>query len=143
MTEQKQDDVTDGRAHLTERGDLVRRKSEAIIANRLQSHGVDYVYEEPFSTTEVQTMYPDFTIRDRSRGVTFYWEHLMALDDSNYREHCERKHSKYLAAGILPWQEGSGPNGTLIETRDDLDGGLDYAIIDKLIDHVIQGATPR
>ena len=141
--QEEQEDVTDGHGYLTERGELVRRKSEALIANRLQSFGVDYAYEQPFSTNKGQTMVPDFTIKDRSRGITFYWEHLMALDDPRYREHWERNRSKYLAAGIAPWQEGGGPNGTLIETRDGPDGSLEYAVVDKLIDDVVRDAKDR
>ena len=142
LMKEDQEDVRDGYGYLTERGDLVRRKSEALIANRLQSHGVDYVYEQPFSTNKGQTLVPDFTITDPSRGVTFYWEHLTDLDDPLYREHCERKHAKYLAAGIMPWHEGGGPSGILIETSDEADGSLDSAMIDKLID-VITGSKAR
>ena len=47
--------------------------------------------------------YPDFTIADHARGVTFYWEHLGLLDDSGYRTRWERKRAEYLAAGILPY----------------------------------------
>jgi hypothetical protein len=143
LKEEERADVADEHGYLTERGDLVRRKSEAIIANRLQFHCIDYVYEQPFSTHEGQTLHPDFTITDRSRGITFYWEHLTDLDDPHYREHCDRKHAKYLRAGILPWQEGGGPNGTLIETSDEPDGSLDNGMIDKLVDEIIKSTTQR
>jgi hypothetical protein len=86
-------------------------------------------------------MYPDFTIKDRTRGLTFYWEHLMALDDPHYCEHSERTRYKYLAAGIAPLQEGSGPNGALIETSDEPDGSLNIAMIDKLIEGILQVAA--
>lgn len=126
-----------GRIHRTERGDFVRSKSEAIIANKLNERRINYGYEQPFRTAQGQTRYPDFTITDQVRGVTYYWEHLMAVDDPDYREHCERKHAEYIATGIRPWQESGGPNGTLIETHDKPDGGLDTAMIDKLIVEVL------
>ncbi|MSQ54151.1 MAG: hypothetical protein EXR31_02170 [Betaproteobacteria bacterium] len=81
--------------------------------------------------------YPDFTIADHASGVTHYWEHLGMLDDPGYRARWERKRAEYLAAGILPHEDGGGPEGTLIETRDDPGGGLDAAAIAKLIDIVV------
>ena len=63
--------------------------------------------------------YPDFTIADHARGVTFYWEHLGLLDDPGISRALGRKRAEYIAAGILPWEEGGGAEGTLIETRDD------------------------
>ena len=83
--------------------------------------------------------YPDFTIADHARGVTFYWEHLGLLDDPGYRSRWERKRREYLAAGIRPSSEGGGDSGTLVETRDDPRGGLDAANIARLIDEVICG----
>ncbi|OGA17299.1 MAG: hypothetical protein A3H32_15140 [Betaproteobacteria bacterium RIFCSPLOWO2_02_FULL_63_19] len=51
----------------------------------------------------------------------------------------ERKRAQYLAAGILPHENGGGPDGTLIETRDDPGGGLDAGRIAKLVDEVVLG----
>jgi hypothetical protein len=130
--------MAEGHIHRTERGKLVRSKSEALIANKLHARRIDYVYEQPLALAQGRTRYPDFTISDHARGVTYYWEHLMALDDLDYREHCERKRSEYLAAGIRPWQEGGGLNGTLVETQDKPGGGVDAAMINKLIDRVLR-----
>lgn len=123
--------------HRTNRGEFVRSKSEAFIANKLHERQIDYAYEKPIVTVQGRTRYPDFTITDQSRGITYYWEHLMALDDAIYREHCERSHSHYLAAGVKPWQDGGGVNGTLIETRDELGGDPNVGMIEKLIDEVV------
>ena len=43
----------------------------------------------------------------------------------------------YRDNGILPHQEGGGPNGTLIVTRDDLRGGIDSSYINRLIEEVL------
>ena len=59
------------------------------------------------------------------------------LDDPGYRTRWNRKRAEYLAAGIKPFQDGGGPEGTLIETRDETGDGLDAAKIAKLIDDVI------
>ena len=49
--------------HRTARGEMVRSKSEVIIADHLADKGVDYGYEQPL-TIEGVTKYPDFTIED-------------------------------------------------------------------------------
>lgn len=131
--------LEEGLIHRTERGDLVRSKSELVIADKLHARGVDYAFEQPLVLDEGRVRYPDFTIADHARGLTFYWEHLGMLDDPGYRARWERKRAEYLAAGIKPWQDGGGDAGTLIETRDETGGGLDAAKIAKLIDEVLLG----
>lgn len=137
--------MTEAHVHRSNRGDLVRSKSELLIANKLHEHRIDYVYEQPFSISRGRTQVPDFTINDHVHGITYYWEHLMALDDFAYREHCDHSRSEYISAGIKPWQEGGGPKGTLIETHDGAGCGVDNAVIGKIIDEVqcwlVFGAT--
>ena len=131
--------LEEGLIHRTERGDLVRSKSELVIADKLHSRGVDYAYEQPLTLTNGRTRYPDFTISDDARGVVFYWEHLGMLDDPGYKARWERKRAEYLECGIAPYDEGGGPEGTLIETRDEKSGTLDAAAIAAVIDEVILG----
>ena len=73
--------LEEGLIHRTERGHLVRSKSELVIADKLHARGIDYLYEEPLVLSNGRTRYPDFTIVDHALGVTFYWEHLGMLDD--------------------------------------------------------------
>ena len=129
--------LEEGLIHRAERGDLVRSKSELVIADKLHSRGIDYAYEQPLVLANGRTRYPDFTIEDHARGVTFYWEHLGMLDDQGYRARWERKRTEYLANGINAHQDGGGPQGTLIETCDQSGGGLDAATIASVIDEVI------
>ena len=131
--------LEEGLIHRTERGDLVRSKSELVIADKLHARGIDYAYEQPVLLSNGRTRYPDFTIADHALGVTFYWEHLGMLDDQGYRARWKRKRAEYLACGIGPHEEGGGPEGTLIETRDEPGGRLDAAAIASLIDEVILG----
>lgn len=128
-----------GLIHRTERGDLVRSKSELVIADKLHARGLAYAYEQPLALVNGHVRYPDFTIADHARGVTFYWEHLGLLDDPGYLSRWHRKRQEYLTAGIRPWDEGGGDAGTLVETRDDPGGGLDAAKIARLIDEVLCG----
>ena len=131
--------LEEGLIHRTERGDLVRSKSELVIADKLHSRGIDYAYEQPLVLANGRTRYPDFTIADHARGVTFYWEHLGMLDNPRYRTRWKRKRTEYLACGIGSHENGGGPEGTLIETRDEPGGGLDAATIASVIDEVILG----
>ena len=129
--------LEEGLIHRTERGDLVRSKSELVIADKLHARGIDYVYEQPLVLTNGRSRYPDFTIADHARGVTFYWEHLGMLDDPGYKARWEGKRAEYLECGIGRHEDGGGPEGTLIETRDEPGGGLDAAAIASVIDGVI------
>ena len=131
--------LEEGLIHRTERGDLVRSKSELVIADKLHGHGIDYSYEQPLVLPNGRTRYPDFTIADHARGVTFYWEHLGMLDDPGYKARWEGKRAEYLECGIGPHEDGGGPEGTLIETRDEPGGGLDATLIASVIDGVILG----
>ena len=63
--------LEEGLIHRTERGDLVRSKSELVIADKLHARGIDYAYEQPLVLPNGRTRYPDFTIADHARGVTF------------------------------------------------------------------------
>ena len=131
--------LEDGLIHRTERGDLVRSKSELVIADKLHARGIDYVYEQPLVLPNGRTRYPDFTIADHARGVTFYWEHLGMLDNPGYRARWEGKRAEYLECGIGPHEDGGGLEGTLIESRDEPGGRLDAAAIASVIDGVILG----
>ena len=124
--------------HRTKRGELVRSKSEVIIANELLAQGFDrYEYEQQLTLPSGSVRYPDFTIVDDDTGETFLWEHLGLLHNPEYRRRWERKLAAYKLAGIVPHDEGGGPNGTLIVTRDDDAGGIDSRAIASLISEVM------
>jgi hypothetical protein len=139
-TDGKQRFLEEGLIHRTKRGDLVRSKSEVIIANELLSQGIDrYEYELKLELPSGAIRYPDFTIVDDDTGETFYWEHLGMLHNPEYRARWERKRAAYREAGILTREEGAGEAGTLIVTRDDQSGGIDAAEIAKLVSDVVAG----
>lgn len=118
--------------HRTSRGEAVRAKSEVIIANLLHTKKIDYHYEHPLELGGV-VKYPDFTIEDDAAGITYYWEHCGMLHDPAYRRRWEEKLAWYREQGVLPFDEGGGPKGTLIVTRDQPDGGIDSAGIEAMI----------
>ena len=100
--------LEDGLIHRKERGELVPSKSELVIADKLHARGIAHAYEQPLQLGGGRVCYPDITIADHVRGVTYYWEHLGMLDDPGYRARRERKRAEYLVAGILPHENGGG-----------------------------------
>ena len=117
--------------YLTENGDLVRSKSEWIIADKLKAAGIKYQYEQPLILDGVER-FPDFTIRDEDSGTVWYWEHNGMLSDDEYKKRWERKEAAYCKALILPppWPEhDDGRNGTLLVTEELEGTGLDLNAI--------------
>jgi len=66
----------------TQKGDLVRSKSEVIIANMLYTAKIKYEYEEDLYYTKHDHILPDFTIKED--GEVFYWEHLGMIGAEYY-----------------------------------------------------------
>lgn len=126
----------EGLIHRTSRGEMVRSKSEVIIADRLSDLKVEYIYEHPL-TIEGVTKYPDFTIEDMESGNTFYWEHCGMLHVPSYRRRWEEKLLWYKTHDILPYEDGGGENGTLIITSESALGGISSQEIERIIRTVI------
>lgn len=124
--------------YLTENGDLVRSKSEWIIADKLKAAGIKYQYEQPLVLDGVER-FPDFTIRDEDAGMVWFWEHNGMLSDDEYKKRWERKKAAYLRAQILPPplpEHDDGRNGTLLvtEEREDMELTLEAILANiKLI----------
>ena len=69
----------------TKRGELVRSKSEVLIADALYAEGIPYHYEKPLRIRKLGTIHPDFTILDVKQRREIIWEHLGKMDDYDYR----------------------------------------------------------
>jgi ATP-dependent exoDNAse (exonuclease V) alpha subunit len=122
--------------HQTDRGELVRSKSEVIIADHLHRRRINYRYEEQLKLGE-DIRIPDFTFEDDDTGITYYWEHCGMLFDPEYARRWEAKKALYSEHQILPHEEGGGKNGTLIVTHDDSVGGISSKAIGELIERVL------
>ena len=117
--------------YLTENGDLVRSKSEWIIADKLKAAGIKYQYEQPLILDGVERL-PDFTIRDDDAGTVWYWEHNGMLSDDEYKKRWERKEAAYRRAMILPLplpENDDDRVGTLLITEEREGTGLDLNAI--------------
>jgi hypothetical protein len=126
-----------GLIHRTTRGELVRSKSELLIAELMHARGVKYAYERRLQQEDGTVRYPDFTIEDDNLGRTVYWEHLGMLGDSVYAERWAAKRAWYAAHGVVE-HPAPGPR-VLVWTRDDEAGGIDASAISTLIDALFVG----
>ncbi|MEW2329434.1 AAA family ATPase [Micromonospora chersina] len=125
--------VDRGLVHRTDRGELVRSKSEVLIANLLHELGLSYDYEAPFTGKDGRTVRPDFTI-DTDLGEKVIWEHLGMLSDPRYARKWQLKKDWYARNGVVPAEEGGGQQGALVVTADQ--GGVDFPAWRRLAQEV-------
>lgn len=87
--------------HGTKSGNMVRSKSEAIIADTLFAYNIPFRYECELHLGEL-TLYPDFTILDPNTGEIIYWEHFGLMDVESYASNCFSKLNIYAQNGMFP-----------------------------------------
>ena len=104
--------------HRTEKGHLVRSKSELVIANMLYQMDIQYEYERVCDGTVAPgRLRPDFSFTTPD-GDLIVWEHLGMLSRPDYRRGWEWKSEWYKKNGFV---EGT----TLFTSTEDLESGLD------------------
>jgi hypothetical protein len=115
--------------HRTRRGEMVRSKSELVIANHLYDVGLRYDYERPLDGTVAPgRMRPDFSFITDA-GDIIIWEHLGMMNQDDYRRGWEWKTAWYEQNG---YRDGTN----LFTTRDDERGGLDSQIIAEAAERI-------
>lgn len=82
-----------GKIHEALSGDMLRSKSEVIIANLLHERVIPFRYEQPLFAGDGTIRLPDFTIT--WAGRTYYWEHLGRLDLTDYADEWKHKRAWY------------------------------------------------
>lgn len=119
--------------HETDYGELVRSKSEQILANTLLAYGVPFHYEEEFmyriGVEGITHVYPDFTIL-LPGGRRILWEHLGLLSDPEYCMKTARKLNLYQQNGFVI-------GDSLILTMDDNKGSFSSAVIRQNIELLV------
>ncbi|MBR1641774.1 MAG: hypothetical protein IJ683_05560 [Butyrivibrio sp.] len=88
------------RVYPTNKGENVRTKSEAAIANMYYEMGIPYRYECALKLANGKIKFPDFTILDTRKRRIIYHEHMGKLDDDGYRKKNLIKLSDYRKNGI-------------------------------------------
>lgn len=119
----------------TEQGDIVRSKSEVIIANILYQHRkkILYKYERPLRVIvdgKEKTIYPDFSIINLRTGKVIYWEHAGRMSDSYYANEFVKKINTYIANDLLPGQD-------VLVTFETQENPLDIRVVKQLVKGVI------
>ncbi len=108
-----------GKVHEALTGDMLRSKSEVIIANLLHERKIPFRYEEPLIADDGTLRLPDFTVT--WGGQTFYWEHIGRMDLDEYSKEWEIKKA---------WYEQWFP-GQLVTTEESSQLSKDAALIIK------------
>lgn len=99
---------------VTRNKEIVRSKSELIIANLLQENGVPYHYEFPLKLKNGVVLHPDFYCLNRRTRQSFYWEHFGMMTSRDYANDFVQRLSQYSQNNIFP-----GKN-LLITTESDM-----------------------
>ena len=100
----RKDWYAEGRVHKSLGGEMVRSKSELVIANILHDNDVPFEYEVPLRAGDGTMYLPDFTIT--WDGGRWFWEHWGMMSSAGYRAHRDKK---------VAWYQEHFP-GRLIET---------------------------
>lgn len=117
-------------ANRTEKGEIVRSKSEGNIANGLFKYGVPYKYECPLTFSNGIVIYPDFTILNVRKRKVIYWEHRGMMDDREYAKHTVLRLRQMEKEGIF-----LGDN--LIITEETAQSPLGTEEIETMIKHYL------
>ena len=113
---------------LTENGERVRSKSEKIIADKLSSMGIPYLYECPLYLKKIGWIHPDFTLLDVRERTTVILEHFGLMQDLSYVAQAMRKVDCYIYDGYVPGDR-------LLITHEGGTQVLDHESLDLLISH--------
>lgn len=115
---------------LTEKGELVRSKSEKMIADKLYSRNIPYVYEARLLLKNKVIYYPDFTLLNIRTRENFYLEHFGRMDDPEYCKKALEKIDKYEENGIFLGEE-------LFVTFESSKKAINMKQIDNIIDRFL------
>lgn len=118
------------RTYKTERGELVRSKSEKIIADLLYTMKIPYQYEPYLCLNGYHVVYPDFMVYNVKKNQTLYWEHFGLIDNSEYAQHGWEKLIEYEHNGIFAGED-------LIFSMETTDRPLDVDLLKEKIQRLL------
>ena len=119
----------------TDRGEMVRSKSEVIIANILNQHKkhLDYKYERPLELRDKSgreiIIHPDFTIINKHTGKIYYYEHAGKLDEPRYAMDFVKKIELYTVNNIMQGRD-------LLITYEAAGAPLSVGCVRKVLDNI-------
>ena len=102
----KKDFTPESKNFRTIKDEVVRSKSEILIADTLNRMNIPYHYEFPIKLiTEdgtKRTFHPDFLCLNRRTRKEFLWEHFGRMDDPEYATQSVSKLNLFARNGIFP-----------------------------------------
>ncbi len=108
---------------VTENNEIVRSKTETLIADKLKQAGVPYKYEEALQLGR-RVVYPDFTILDKRTRKVYIWEHFGMVDNPEYQDKMLDKIDLYAEHGyfmndnlIITFEAANHPISTVALNR--------------------------
>lgn len=111
----------------TEKGELVRSKSEKILADKFYRMGIPYVYECPLMIQGYGYICPDFVVLNKFTRKEYYWEHFGLMSDKDYCEKSVKKMNQYIKNEIYPGDK-------LISTYETEKSVIDFKVVDEMIE---------
>lgn len=96
----------ENKVHESDRGEMMRSKSEKDIANEINKYKdyLDYKYERPLivKINGYETVFhPDITVINKKTGKIWYWEHAGKMADPGYANDFVYKMNVYMENGIF------------------------------------------
>ena len=88
------------KVYATKREEMVRSKSELMLADMFNDLGIPYRYECALRFKNGKTVFPDFTLLKKSTREEIYLEHLGMMDEEEYLNHNLYKIEEYRKNGI-------------------------------------------
>lgn len=89
------------KVYSTKKDELVRSKSEVLLADMFYELGIPYRYEARLQFKNGKVRYPDFTLLNVGTREVIYHEHMGLLDDDEYRKAALCKLDEYSKNGIF------------------------------------------
>lgn len=117
----------DSPEYYTDKGERVRSKTEILIANALNRHGVPYRYEQPLYLSDYGTIHPDFTVLNVRLRKEIHWEHMGMMDNYEYAEDALKRIEVYEKNGYFPGDK-------LILTHETAKRPINSKTIEKIIE---------
>lgn len=84
----------------TDRGEMVKSKSEKILADLFYRYNIPYQYEPEFVLKSGKKIYPDFVVLNVKERKTYYWEHFGLVSNNEYSEKNLEKLCQYERMGV-------------------------------------------